>query len=167
MALLAGYKKYFAKNAKTLFQAEPLSPKEVEDLLVAYVEACKAVIPVRAALQAALNHEAKAEAAAASILSHIRQLAITLYGSNPEVLAEFGLAPRKKAQLQTLEERLDAKLKRRQTRKARHIMGPKQRAAIRGDAQPEQKAPTAPTAPVGASPATNGTHVLNGANGSS
>ncbi len=174
-ALLAGYKKYFAKNAKALFEAVPQTPKEIEDLLVACVEANKAVVPVRAALQAALKDEEKAEAAAANVISHIRQLALLVYGSSPEVLAEFGLGQRKPRKLQKLEDRLAAKEKRKATRKARHTMGRKQRAAITGDTVPAQNAssdpavipptPITPPAPTVAKPATNGAPVPSGANG--
>ena len=53
------------------------------------------------------------------------------FGSSPDVLADFGLAPKARAQV-TVETKAVAAAKRKATRAARHTMGPKQKKAITG-----------------------------------
>ena len=86
------------------------------------------------------------------------------FGNSPEVLADFGLAPKKVPAPLTVEQKAAAKAKRDSTRKARGTASKKQKAKVKGDvtgvtitpttaaAQPAQESAAAPTGS-GATPA--------------
>jgi hypothetical protein len=89
------------------------------------------------------------------------------FGTQPDVLADFGLHPKARAQL-TVEKKTAAAVKRKATRAARHTMGSKQRKRVKGDVtgvtvtpvvagQPIATAPTGPSAPATSTGTTTGT----------
>jgi hypothetical protein len=69
------------------------------------------------------------------------------FGSSPDVLADFGLAPKARAQV-TVEAKAVAAAKRKATRAARHTMGPKQKKGITGVVPDAIVIPTRASAPV-------------------
>jgi hypothetical protein len=70
------------------------------------------------------------------------------FGNQPDVLADFGLAPRKALTPMTVEEKAAAAAKREATRKARGTMGPVKKQAIVGNVIGVTVTPiTAPVAP--------------------
>lgn len=66
------------------------------------------------------------------------------FGTSPQVLNDFGLSPHKARTPQTAEQKAQAAVKREATRAARHTLGKRQKAAIKG---------TAPAVPANAPPA--------------
>ncbi len=79
------------------------------------------------------------------------------FGSEPDVLADFGLHPKARAQ-PTVEAKTAAAAKRKATRAARHTTGPKKKLSVKGavtgivvtpitSGQPVTTAPSGPSAP--------------------
>jgi hypothetical protein len=54
------------------------------------------------------------------------------FSQSPDVLADFGLTPRKARAQLTVEQKAAAVAKRAATREARHVMGRQQRKAVKG-----------------------------------
>src|SRR5581483_10415404 len=82
------------------------------------------------------------------VVRALRQYVINANGPDSPVLADFGFAPPKQAGL-TPEQLVARGQKAAATRKARHTMGKKQKASIKGT--------VAPTAPATAAPASEST----------
>jgi hypothetical protein len=59
------------------------------------------------------------------------------FGSDPEALGDFDLAPRKARTPKTAEEKAVTVAKGKATREARHTMGPKAKQAIKGNISAE------------------------------
>ena len=71
-----------------------------------------------------------------------------MLGNSADVLADFGLAPRKARKQPSAEEKAVAAAKRNATREARHTMGKNQKKTVKGAV-----APASPPAPAGSTPA--------------
>jgi hypothetical protein len=75
------------------------------------------------------------------------------FGATPDVMADFGVKPRKAATPLTVDAKAAAAAKREATRAARHVMGPKQRKAVKGDVTGVTVTPIVAPTPVAAVPA--------------
>ena len=79
------------------------------------------------------------EAAAPAALDRLQQIRAALKGAigkrNPDLLA-FGITPDQEPAPLTVEQKLARAAKAKATRAARHTMGPKQKAAIKGQISP-------------------------------
>jgi hypothetical protein len=80
-----------------------------------------------AAVKADRDEQAKTK----TVVSGLRQALQVAFAGSVEVLADFGLAPRKPS-VTTPEQRTAAALKAKATRAARHTVGPKKKAAVKG-----------------------------------
>jgi hypothetical protein len=79
------------------------------------------------------------------LVSGVRQALQLKYANEIDTLADFGLKPRKQPAPRTPEQRAEAVAKAKATRAARHTMGSKQKAKIKG-AAPAAPATTPPAA---------------------
>jgi hypothetical protein len=126
------------------------------------VDAAKAVAAAKVAAEAAQTKPLRALMSA--FVAYVR----VTFGNTPDVLADFGLAPKAQAQVSP-EARVIAAAKRKATRAARHTMGPKQKAGVKGVVPdvitiPTTASPVVTTAPASpAAPATSGTAPAAGA----
>jgi len=84
------------------------------------------------------------------VVSAMRAAVHVMYRGKREVLADFGLAPRRDASTRTLDEKKEARDKALATREARHTMSKKQRGKIHGEptAPPPEPKPIAAPAPI-------------------
>jgi hypothetical protein len=131
--LIAGTQKRLASTGQLRFAGKTFTPSQVEAQLQALVtlradaEAAKALARAKVAAQRAQLPALRAfvQAFAAVIKAQ--------YGTEPDVLADFGLEPRKAPTPLTPEQKTAAKAKRAATRKARGIIGSRKRAAVKGD----------------------------------
>jgi len=87
------------------------------------------------------------------------------YSESPDVLADFGLTPRKVATKLTTEEQMVAVAKRVSTRGARGTTGKKAKKAIKGDVVNVVTTPVRAISQVVASSAAPGTPAIGGATG--
>ncbi|HEY4012967.1 MAG TPA: hypothetical protein VGM06_06500 [Polyangiaceae bacterium] len=80
----------------------------------------------------------------------LKQALLVAFAGQVDVLADFGLTGRA-VRVLTPEERVTMTAKAKATRAARHTMGKKQKAAIKGTVTPAAAAPAAPASPAPAS----------------
>jgi hypothetical protein len=142
--MVDGVSQYMSQLASIHVAGHSMTPAEMVQLLQSRLDAAKAVIEAEAALRAAIQAERDLRVKTATTVSSLRQLVGGMFSQAPDMLAVFGLKPRKGSSL-SAEARAQAVLKGRATRKARHTMGKKQKLAIKG-ALPETS-PTAPATP--------------------
>jgi len=70
------------------------------------------------------------------------------FGNQPDVLADFGLRPRKAATPLTVEQKAAAAAKRKATREARNTMGPVKKRTVKGTVTGVTITPIAPPGPI-------------------
>ena len=119
------------------------------------------VTTTKATWQAAVKSDDAEQAASQSFVSGLRQAILVAFGGQVDVLADFGLTPRKPRVL-TPAQKTAAAAKAKATRAARHTMGKVQKSKVTGTsvtAAPgtPTPAPAPPAAPVVAPVATIGT----------
>jgi hypothetical protein len=139
-----GFRKHMAANGGMTVDSKKKSPEEIDDDLTRRARAEDDVIAARATLRGAILKRKQIEGETKVVYEAVRQTAFVMFASSPEILADFGLAPRKAPRALTVDEKKVAAEKRVLTRKARHIMGTRQRKAIRAEASPLPASP-APT----------------------
>jgi hypothetical protein len=93
------------------------------------------------------------EAAAKQLVQDIEDGARVSFGEGSDSFLALGFTPRKKAAELTVEQKVQKAEKARQTRLARHTVGPKARKAIKGSVVPPSPSPTTLPPAGGATPA--------------
>jgi hypothetical protein len=89
----------------------------------------------KAAAKAKLDSERAQAPSLRGVVSAYVAFVKASFGNAPAVLVDFGLSPRKARTPQTAEQKAVASAKRKATRAARHVMGPKQRKAVTAPVQ--------------------------------
>jgi hypothetical protein len=127
----------FTLDGQTYTKAAVLAP------LNACIAAIAATTTAHSNWTASVQAERTAVAAAVAMIAVLKPyLKVRLGKSNPSLKSEFGVAPAKPAK-KPVAVKSAAIAKAKATRAARHTMGPKQKASIKGTAA----APAAPKAP--------------------
>src|ERR1700722_9412847 len=109
-----------------------VSSKDIIGEVQARVAASQNATAGRATWQALVVAETNQHAQSKAFMSSLRQTVLAAFSGQVDVLADFGLTPRK-ARVQTPEQLLVATAKAKATRAARHTMGKVQKAKITGD----------------------------------
>ncbi len=155
--LIAGTKQDFANAGSLVIAGKTYTAAQVIATLQSLVDLRVSVDTAKAASQAKLAEEKTQAPALRRFMSTYVTFVRGSFGDQPDVLAHFGLAPRKAPTPLTVEQKAVAAAKRKATRDARHTMGPKQKLDVKGDVTGVTVTPvtaTAPTAkPVATSPA--------------
>ncbi len=130
--LIAGTKKHLANASSLAFGGSTFTPAQVEASIQTLIDLRTGVDDAKAATKARLAAEA-AQAPALRILTdaYVTYVKAT-YGNSPDVLADFGLKPKKVKTPLTIEQMAAAAAKRKATRAARKTMGTKQKKAVKG-----------------------------------
>ena len=155
--LIAGTNKHLANTAQVMVAGGSFTPAQVMAKLQSLVTLRRDVEAARASSKARLAAEKADMPPLRIFLDAFVTFVKGAFGTQPDVLADFGLHPKARAQL-TVEQKTAAAEKRKATRKARHTMGSKQRKTVKGDVtgivvtpvaagQPTATAPTGPSAP--------------------
>jgi hypothetical protein len=152
---IAGTAKHFGNVTQVTMSGGSYTPAEITSTLQSLVDLDAAVDAARIMTAVKVAAEAAQIPAASALLSALRTYVRAIYGASPDVLADFGLAPKKQAQVSP-ETQVIAAAKRKATRAARHTMGPKQKKGVKGTVTgpitiPTDASPVVTTAP--ASPA--------------
>jgi hypothetical protein len=130
--LIAGAKKHLAGATSLTLESTSYTPAQIEDSLQALVDLRAAVDAARAAMTAKIVAERDREPALRRLMTafvgHLR----VAYGNSPDVLADFGIKPKKAAAPLTTEQQAEAVAKRKATRAARHTMGTAQKKKVKG-----------------------------------
>ena len=156
--LLAGVQKRFSTVPN--MQSFPvggalLSLAQIEAELQPIVNAGSAVAPAKVAWQAAVQAQRTADAEGAAFLTALKATVYVLFGNQPEVLADFGLLPKKPKKVTTTALKLVAVTRRKATRALRYPATPTEQKAMKGTipATIEIAVPGAVVAPPPALPA--------------
>jgi hypothetical protein len=154
-ALIDGLNKHQAAIAG--IPVEGSTPRDVKSVIAEFqanIDVGKASQSARATWHAAVKADAEQRANSAALVSATRQWLLVNFAGQVETLADFGLTPRRKASV-TPQAKVAAVAKAKATRAARHTMGSKQKAAIKGTVPTDSTAiPPAPSTPAPA-PATS------------
>jgi|HubBroStandDraft_3_1064219.scaffolds.fasta_scaffold408026_2 hypothetical protein len=163
--LIAGTKKHFSTATSLAFGGATYTPAQVESSLQTLIDLRTAVDVAKAATQAKLVAWRAQSASLGSYMAAYEAFLKATYGKSPDVLADFGLKPKKVPAPQTAEQKAAAAAKRAATRAARHTMGSQQKKSVKGTV-PATVATTPPaaSAPV-AQPAPPATHVITPSGG--
>jgi len=131
--LAAGTQKYLSKVGSLTIEGVSYTPAQLESQLNAFsslrndVDAAKATVKAKLALE-----KAQAPAMRALILAFVGILK-GMFGNQPDVLADFGLPPKKARTPLTVEQKAAAAAKRKATRAARGTKGKKERLSVKGN----------------------------------
>jgi hypothetical protein len=108
-----------------------MATADLQSRLQVRIEQGKAVEVARAAWQNAVKTDRQARTQAKTFVSSLKQTVLAAFVGQIDALADFGLSPRK-AVVVSPDTKVAAALKAKATRAARHTMGPKQKASIKG-----------------------------------
>jgi hypothetical protein len=129
--LAAGMDAQFAKTSTLSFASSTFTQPKVVAQLQLLVSLRADVDEARAALAAKLAAERAQLAALKAFMNDLTAFLMATFSRSPDVLATFGLAPRKTT-TPTVQTLAAAAAKREATRKARGTMGSRQRRAVKG-----------------------------------
>jgi hypothetical protein len=99
----------------------------------ARIDSAKAALTTRATWQVAVQTDAAVRDKTKTFVAVVKQALLAAFAGELDTLAEFGLTARQK-HVATPEAKLAAAAKAKATRAARHTMGPKKKATIKGTA---------------------------------
>jgi hypothetical protein len=164
-SLVAGYQKHLATGAGVVVQGATRSSADVVSSLQQLAAADHDVEAARGAFHVAVAAQRALLEKEAPLVSALKQYVQYLYGTNAEILADFGLAPHKTPRALNVAEKTQMVAQVQATREARGVIGTRKRAKIRGkvagpeapQAQPGAPTPAA-TPPPSPPPVTNGGH---------
>jgi hypothetical protein len=166
--LIAGAAKHLTGVTQVTLLGSSYTPNDLASKLQSLVNLRSDVDAARAVTAAKVAAEAAQAKPLRALMSAFVAYVRVTFGNSPDVLADFGLAPKAQAQVSP-ETQVIAAAKRKATRAARHTMGPKQKAGVKGVVAdvitiPTSASPVVTTAPASpAAPATSGTAAAAGA----
>jgi hypothetical protein len=130
-SLLDGLNKHGQGIPPILIGRIALGPADLIAVLQGRIDAANAAVSTKASWQSALQADYDERAKTKTIVSGLRQALHVAFDGSLDVLADFGLAPRKQG-VMTPEQKTEAAAKAKATRIARHTLGSRQKAAIKG-----------------------------------
>jgi hypothetical protein len=143
---IAGVDKYYASVATLLLAGAPVTPAALKAIFQTDIDATNALDSAEASLkQVRAKQKAARKAANATRLQLKAYIVGTAGAGAVQMLEDFGFAAPKPKGQKTVATKATAIAKAEATRAARHTMGKRQRAAIKGTALPAAT-PAVPTA---------------------
>src|SRR5215472_12024590 len=140
--VLSGIDQYLAAVKTITIAGKDYAPSDLKPLFQADLDAAAASDAAKAAWKLAVVAERQARARVAFIRRALHAFVALTYGDPSQALADFDFAP-KKTGAPSAETKAQALAKRSATRKARHIMGSRQRKKIKAPAPQPSPAPVA------------------------
>ncbi len=138
------------KNASTItfmvIGGATETTKDIVATLQSRIDSAKAASSTRATWLTAVEADQALRDKTKTYVSGLRQALLVAFAGQTDTLADFGLTARKQ-RVVTPEAKVAAAAKAKATRAARHTMGKKQKAAIKGTVAPTTPAIAAPSAP--------------------
>ena len=129
---IAGIKKHFSNASSLAFGSGTVTPAQIEASFQTLIDLRTAVEDAKAATLAKIAEENTQAAPLRRQLSVFAAFVRVTFGETPDILADFGLKPRKARTPLTIEQMAAASAKRAATRAARHTMGSKQKKEVKG-----------------------------------
>jgi len=154
--VIDGLHKHGSTLTSLVIDGTSYTTAEVIAVVQARVDAFKAAVSSRATWQASVLADKAERAKTKTFMSGLVQALRVAFGNSVDVLADFGLTPHKARAVRTPEQKAAATAKAKATRAARHTMGRKQKAAIKGTA-PAAAPPIAATSPAPTAPPSSST----------
>ena len=145
---IAAAKKHLGSMTQVPLLGSSFTPDQVTSKLQALVDLRSDVDAAKANATAKIANEAAQRPSLLAFQGALRTFVKAAFGSSPDVLADFGIAPKARAQV-TVDGKAVANAKRAATRTARHTMGAKQKKSITGvvpDVLVISTKPSSPTA---------------------
>jgi hypothetical protein len=130
--LAAVIPKRLSSTTPVAFDGRMLTPDQIVSKLQALVDLRTDVDAAQAMVKAKLAAEAAQAPALRAFTRQVRAYLKATLATSPDALAEFGITSKSRAAL-TLEGKAAAVAKSAATRAARHTMGPRQKAGVKGD----------------------------------
>jgi hypothetical protein len=127
--LADGFTRHASTAPAVVLAGATLRPSDIVAQLQARIAQARAVTMAEASWHSMVQTDKTAAAALKPMLSTVKQMLLAAYSTQLDVLADFGLTPRKKAVVSPAT-RTAAALKARATRAARGTKGTQQKAAI-------------------------------------
>jgi len=151
--LIAGTNKHLSGLSSLMLESGTVTPAQIESSLQTIIDLRTAVDDARAATKAKLAEEHAQLAPLRSRMAALVAFVKAAFSKSPDVLADFGIKPRKTMTPLTIEQKAAAAARRAATRAARHTMGASQKKKVKGTVT-TIVVPTASTAssPVAPSP---------------
>jgi hypothetical protein len=131
--LLAGFQKHLAAFASLTFASKTYTPSQITAALQLIIALRAAIEAAKAVLKAKLWDEKAERPALLAIMTGLESFVKVTYSESPDILADFGLEPKKVPTPLTTEQQVVAVAKRISTRAARGTTGPKAKLKIKGN----------------------------------
>ena len=163
--LIAGFNKHLTGVTSLTLASTAYTPAQVTAALQQLVDLRAAVDAAKAAAKGKLAAETAQAPALQGLMAALVSYVKTAYSASPDVLADFGLQPRKTPTPLTAEQKAAAVAKREATRKARGTTGPKAKLAVKGNVTGVVITPVTASVPVATSPAPSTPATAGGATG--
>jgi hypothetical protein len=156
--LIDGLNKHSSTLSSLVIGGQSYTTAAIIGLLQGRIATANSATNVHATWQAAVQADREERTKTKPFVSGLRQALKVAFAGSVEELTAFGLKAAKARAPRTPEQKAAAAAKAKATRAARHTMGPKQKAAIKGTvpatAPETQPAAPAPAAPAPAAPVT-------------
>jgi hypothetical protein len=150
--LIDGFNKHAAAIPSAVISGAVQTPKDIVATLQSRIDTARAALSTRASWQAAIRTDRATRDATKTYVSGVKQTLLVAFAGQLDTLADFGLTARATPVL-TPEEKIARTAKALATRAARHTLGPRQKAAIKGKVTSTEPATAAPeAAPIAAPP---------------
>jgi hypothetical protein len=130
--MIVGLAKHYATVGSLTIEGATYTPAQLEASLQKLIALRKGVDDAKAAAKARIADERAQAPALRKLMVALATVVKGAFGTSPDVLADFGLAPKKARAPLTVEQRATVAAKRKATRAARHTMGTKQRKKVKG-----------------------------------
>jgi hypothetical protein len=161
--LIAGVAKHLSNVSTLTIDNGTFTPAQIEASLQALIDLRTTVEEAKAATMAKIATENTQAVPLRRQLSALVAYVRASFGDAPDVLADFGLKPKKAPTPLTIEKMAAASAKRAATRAARHTMGSKQKKAVKGTITTIVTVPaTSAPQPVGPGPVATAPQGTNG-----
>jgi hypothetical protein len=153
--LIDGFSKHATVIPSMMINGAVVLDKDIVGTLQSRIDSAKMTLSTRATWQTAVQADRTLRETTKTLVSAVKQGLLVAFASQLDTLADFGLTARAKP-VRTPGEKLAAAARAKATRAARHTLGSKQKAAIKGAVSPTEPVNPAPSAPTPAptSPAT-------------
>ena len=145
--LIDGFNKHAAEIPSMVINGVVQTTKDLVATLQSRIDSAKAALSTRATWQTAIRTDQALRNTTKTYVSGVKQGLLVAFAGQMDTLADFGLTARAK-HVATPEEKIASAAKAKATRAARHTMGSKQKAAIKGtvtSTAPTTAASPAPT----------------------
>jgi hypothetical protein len=149
--LITGFKKHEQTITSLVVAGTSYKTADIIGILEARIAARNAAVSSKATWQADVKADHDERAKTKAFVAGLQQAVRVAFGGSIDMLADFGLKPHKTRAPRTPAQKAAATAKAKATRAARHTMGSKQKAKVKGTAPQAAPAPApSPTAAPGA-----------------